>query len=152
MTNNKITFLREFNKYYQIEKKFGLFRIIDHFSVHLFLDSLGKNKIFCVYPELINIENKYNLNNPKISLSQPILVSYKSNDLLIYKFIDSQYRKVISIYFLNEIDDRIFNETNSYSIVFRIHELITPSLRNYNSNGRVCRFNGKISVQIRMVF
>jgi hypothetical protein len=96
---------------------------------------LGKNKIFCVYPELICIDNKYNILNPVITLSLPFLVNCKSDDLLIYKFIDTQYRKVISIYFLNEIDDRIFNETNSYSIVFRIHELITPCLRNYNSNG-----------------
>lgn len=119
-TVNTITFLDQIIDNKLLNQHY-IFKYFDNLSIWLFLNSLDENKIYCIYPELINLEYKYEL-NPVLKLSNPFLVCKDSNEVIIYKFIINQIDKSINLYNISDPISWVDNH-DKLNIIFRFHEV-----------------------------
>jgi hypothetical protein len=97
--------------------KIRIFHFFDTLEVSNFLNNLEFDKTYVVSLELINLETDYCQGDPVITLSDPIIVSNKSNPDLISDYLLNQ---VIKTYVLFSIED---NQINLPKILVKYTEI-----------------------------
>jgi hypothetical protein len=107
MSINKITYFHDifpnFTGIYVLSNpKINIFHFFDSIEVSEFLNSLETDKNYIVSPELINLANKYNPENPLFTLSDPFIISKDSDPYLIADLILKQVCLACDIFNLED--------------------------------------------------
>lgn len=122
MTTNSITFLYELfpnltGIYVYTNYKPHLLHYFDSLDVCNFLKTLGKDKIYVVSPELINLSQDYVQGEPVLTLSDPFVITKESNPDLISDYLLNQMIKAFAIYSVGD------NQFNNFKILIKYSEL-----------------------------
>lgn len=93
LTTKQITFLRDIHPSINVNKTSGWrFHQFDGLSIRdiqTWLKLIGDDKIYLLIP---NFGDYHSLKNARLRLSDPFLVNNKSNPILIFNFIDEQWK------------------------------------------------------------
>lgn len=105
ISTKQITFLNELDNRIDIDK-YGPFKYhkssnFEQEDIKHFLNILENNKIYIIIPF---ISKNCRINEPYIILSRQILITNKSNDLLLSGFINEKIEKAIELYNMVDFD------------------------------------------------
>lgn len=123
---NKITFLDDIfdnddiNIFYFRKTFFTRFYLISTLEIADFLSNLDQNKAYIVTFEFIYCWSSYEIGEPTIILSKPILVTNESSHNLISNFLKDRINSACNSYFL---DENLIQEFDGPGILVRYSEI-----------------------------
>jgi len=122
ISTKEITYLKDLDKRIKINKfgKFNYWRIYEdrNSKVWQFLSELEDNK---VYTLILMFSKNNRPDEPYITLSQQILITSKSNSLLMTYFINNKLKETINLYNISELEGIIIFKFKPVKINFNEH-------------------------------
>lgn len=122
---NKISYLDDIFEEYQnnifffTDVKIDIFYFCDSREISLFLMKLDSNKTYIVTFDLILDLDSYELGDPSLVLSKPLLVTKESNSQLILEFIKNRILYACSSYRLDSLNNSIDHEQLGILVRFK---------------------------------
>lgn len=121
ISTKSITFLNGLDRKIDINKygKFSYFKIYEirnNSKIQYFLNELEDNCVYTIIPILSKNDKS---DEPHIILSKQILVTNKSNHLLIWNFVNDKIIDVIDLYGVTELNNILIFKFKKVKIEFR---------------------------------
>nr|AWB36238.1 hypothetical protein [Lactarius sp. (in: basidiomycete fungi)] len=126
---NKISYLDDIMDDYQNNIFFlgnvntDIFNAADSKEISDFLMKLDSNKTYVVTFDLILDWDAYELGEPSLVLSKPILVTKESHSQLISDFILERFYSACYLYALDTLDETVLRDHSELGILVRFKEI-----------------------------